>query len=80
MIGTHSGKETDSYYHHSFLLCTGLACYTIGQKTGLSLGPASYYVAKKNCHNNEITVVCIPLPIFILTACMLYEYIVIYSY
>ena len=45
-------------FHWSFLLQTGQACYTIGQKSGLSLGHTSYYVAMKHCHNNEITVVC----------------------
>lgn len=60
MVGRHSGRGIVlyHYHYHSLLLYAGLPCYTIGQKTGLSLGNASYYVAKKNCHNNEITVVC----------------------
>ena len=59
VVGRHSGRGIVLYhYYHSLLLLAGLPCYTIGQKTGLSLGNASYYVAKKNCHNNEITVVC----------------------
>ena len=57
MVGRHSGKDIVLYHHHSMLLCIGLPCYTIGQKTELSLGSVSYYVAKKNCHTNEIIVV-----------------------
>ena len=57
MVGRHSGKDIVLYHYHSMLLCTGLPCYTIGQKTELSLGNVSYYVAKKNCHTNEIIVV-----------------------